>query len=168
MAKEYDISKTSGSCCRCGSEIAPGEALVATLCETDVDFVRVDYCPACWESAAENAADSILGVWRTRVPTPRQKRKLFVDDEVLVSFFERLADATEPAKVNFRFVLALVLMRKKLLVYDRMTKLPDGREEWQMHFKGSDEVHRVIDPHMDEEQVAEVSRQIGEILEAEI
>ena len=30
------------------------------------------------------------------------------------SFFERLVDTTEPAKLNFRFVLGLILMRKRL------------------------------------------------------
>ena len=33
----------------------------------------------------------------------------FVSNEVLVEFFTRLAGADEPAKINFRFVLALML-----------------------------------------------------------
>ena len=59
-------------------------------------------------------------------------------------------------------------MRKKLLVYDRMQREDDGGEIWQMHFKGSDQVHHVIDPKLDEDKIAEVSGQLGQILEGEL
>ena len=53
------------------------------------------------------------------MPSPQQtKKKLFVDDQVLCELFERLASATEAAKLNFRFVLGLILMRKRMIVYE--------------------------------------------------
>lgn len=169
MGKEYNISKTSGACCECGKAIGPGEQVVATVHELEEDFERRDFCPACWDAREQtDTGEGLIGVWRTVIPRPQEKRKLLVDDEVLVSFFERLAEAQEPAKVNFRYVLGLILMRKRLLVYDRMTQRDDGRDEWQMHLRGSDRVHKVIDPHMDPEEIAEVSRHVGEILETEL
>ena len=168
MAREYNISRIGGTCHQCGDEIPPGRELVATVRETDEDFQRQDYCPACWEASDGEQDASVLGVWRTRAPHPEAKRKLFVDDEVLIRFFERLADAREPAKIHFRYVLALVLMRKKLLVYDRMIARDDGWDEWQMHFRGDDTVHKVLDPHMDVDEIAAVSAHIGEILEADL
>ena len=67
-----------------------------------------------------------------------------------------------------RFVLALLLMRKKLLVYDRSCTGEDGAEVWTMHFKGSDQTYQVTDPHMDEEKISQVSQQLGQILEGEL
>ena len=167
MGKDYNISKFLGQCSVCGKEVAPGGELVATVCEGDEEFQRCDYCCECWESSPADGAE-VLGVWRTRVRSPREKKKLFVDNEMLMNLFCRLAEATEGQKVNFRFVLALVLMRKKLLVYDHMEKSADGTEIWMMHFKGSDEVHTVIDPHMDEDKIAAVSENLGQILEADL
>ena len=167
MSKDYNISKFLGQCSLCGREVAPGGELVATVREGDEEFLRRDYCPECWESSGAEGAE-VLGVWRTRVRRPQEKKKLFVDNEMLVNLFGRLAEATEGQKVNFRFVLALVLMRKKLLVYDRTEKSADGTEVWMMHFKGSDEVHKVIDPHMDEDKIAQVSENLGEILEGDL
>ena len=97
-----------------------------------------------------------------------EKKKLFVDDELLINFFERLEGAEGDLKLSFRFVLALVLMRKKLLIYDRMDRGEDGTETWEMHLKGNPRTHRVIDPRMDEEKIAEVSTQLGQILEGEL
>ncbi len=167
MAKEYDISKTAGRCAECDRELAPGEEFVATVIEAGDEFRRQDYCCTCWDARTRDET-ALFGVWRSHVPRPQEKKKLFVDDEVIAGFFERLDDAEEPAKINFRFVLALVLMRKKLLIYDRMRKEADGGEVWLMHFRGDEKTREVIDPHMDEEKIADVSRQLNQIMEVDV
>lgn len=164
MVKEYNFSKTGGQCTACQKDLKAGDEIVATLRETREDFCREDLCPACWQGREHQADSELVGFWHSRVPRTQAKKKTFVDDDLLMNFFQRLSATEEPAKVNFRFVLALVLMRKKLLVYDRFQKLPDGREVWEMHFKGDKDIHKVIDPRMDEAKIAEVSQHLDEIL----
>lgn len=168
MSKEYNISRPAAQCRKCEAKLAPAQELVATLRETDEQFIREDYCIGCWDDAAASQDKAIIGTWRTAVPEPEAKKKLFVDNDLLVNFFERLEGAAEPLKVSFRFVLALILMRKRLLVYDKLHKAPDGSETWQMHFKGSPRIHEVIDPKMDETKITETSEQLGQILEGEL
>jgi len=222
MAKEYNITKTSGRCVACQREMVPGEEFVATIRETapapvpavaeqaqgpaaakpagpktpgkagakpagksagkaksaaaaepqepEDQFAREDYCAACWAKADEQTrtSPSLFGVWHSRVPEPREKRRTFVDDDLLVNFFDRLEGAEEPAKVQFRFVLALILMRKRVLIYDRMDHQADGQEVWTMHLKGSESRCQVVDPHLEEDRIAEVSQQLGSILEGEL
>jgi len=168
MAKDYNISKTAGLCAACRKDLQAGEQFVATVRQEADEFLRADYCLACWGEGPRDSQADVVGVWRSRVPQPQEKRRLFVDNELLINFFERLDGAESTAKLCFRYVLALVLMRKKLLVYDRTERGDDGTEIWLMHFKGSEHVHRVIDPKMDEEKIAQVSRQLGQILEGEL
>jgi hypothetical protein len=172
MAKEYKITRTAGVCSQCGRQLQEQEEYVATVVDSadEEDFQRKDYCLGCWDESSQGEQDTtnLLGLWRARVPRPTEKKKLFVDDELLVNFFHRLDDSPESAKVHFRFVLALVLMRKKLLVYDRAEKQDDGQDVWMMHFKGSPQREQVVDPHMDEDKIAQVSHQLGEILEGEL
>ena len=47
-------------------------------------------------------------------------------------------------------------------------KQDDGVELWQMHFRGSNQMHQVIDPKMDEDKIAEVSEQLTQILNGEL
>ena len=168
MGKDYNISKHGGQCSRCEKALEPAAAIVTTIWEDDEDFLRKDFCAECWGSDAGEDGVKPFGVWHTKVPTPQEKKKLFIDDELLVNFFERLADEQEPARINFRFVLALVLMRKRLLIYDRSDTDADGEELWTMHLRGDDGKHMVVNPQMDEEQTAEVSEKLGEILEGEL
>lgn len=167
MAKEYNIARTSGTCVACERELAPGEEFVATVRETPDDLQREDYCLACWDGRDEPPDAARLGVWKSRVPQPREKKKVFVDDDLLVNFFHRLADAEDETKLGFRFVLTLVLMRKKILVYEGSTREGE-RDVWRMRIKGDDVIHEVVDPHLDEDRIAEVSAHLGTILEGEL
>lgn len=168
MEKDYEISRPNRLCCRCGTSFAAGQEFMAAVREDGEAFVREDCCLGCWEASGPADGPEVVGVWRARVPAPREKKHLFVDDAVLIEFLDRLAGSEEPARVSFRFVLTLVLMRKKLLVYDGSAKGRDGQDVWRMHLKGTDHAYEVIDPHMDEEKIAEVSRHLGEILEAQL
>ncbi len=165
MAREYDIAKASGTCARCGKELASGAEFLAVLSESPEGLRREDVCVSCWQAGGEGAAAGAFGVWRCRVPEPQQARRQLVDDEALMELFERLQDAEEPAKLNFRFVLALMLMRKKLLVYDGSRGDEDGSEVWTMHWKGQDARIRVIHPPLDEEKIAQAAQQLSAIFE---
>ena len=69
--------------------------------------------------------------------------------------------------MQFRFVLALILMRKRLLRYEQ-TLQEDGREYWQMRLLRDQTLHRVQNPQLTDEQVAGVSAQLGSILHGDM
>jgi hypothetical protein len=170
MAREYSISRIAAQCHSCGQELAPGSEFVATVREGAQELEREDFCTSCWEARPKEAgnAPELLAEWRSHVPQKQEKKKLLVDDDLLVQFFKRLGDSQEPSRQCFRFVLALVLMRKKVLIYDRLEKLDDGRDAWSMHFRQGAEPATVIDPHMDADAIARVSQQLGEVMEGEL
>jgi hypothetical protein len=160
----YEVSRPQGKCAVTGRAIDPDEKFMAALRETPTGFERLDVSLDAWRDFDKTG---LVASWQTTMPKPEQKKKVFVDDEVLCNLFERLADTTEPAKQNFRFVLGLILMRKRLLIYE--TTRRDGEKElWSMRFKGREETLDMLNPKLDEQQVAEVSTQLGEILNEEV
>ncbi|MHC4561496.1 MAG: hypothetical protein ACYS8X_01850 [Planctomycetota bacterium] len=165
MAKNYDIAKPAGVCCGSGKELAPGEEFMAALRQTPEQLVREDYSLEWWREHPCDGDADVLGVWRTRVPLPQEKKKLLIDNELLMNLFERLAGDEEPSRIRFRYVLTLILMRKKKLVYEGMTKDDSDRDLWRLRTRGSDQMHDVVDPHLDEDQIADVSDHLNEILE---
>jgi hypothetical protein len=86
---------------------------------------------------------------------------------MLMAFFERLENETEQEKINFRFVLALILMRKRFFKYDE-TKIEDGNEIWRLRVVGDKSFVEVVNPHLDEEQIEQLSSQLGEILHTDL
>jgi hypothetical protein len=160
----YEVARPRGLCVVCQKPVGPNQHLMAALRETPQGFERLDVCLDCWN--AFDKAD-LIGFWKTTMPLVEQKKKLFVDDEVLCQLFERLADATEPAKLNFRFVLGLILMRKRLILYES-SRNEGAAEIWQVRFKGKQDQMDLLNPRLDETQIMDVSNQLGEILNEEL
>ena len=170
MAKDFKIAKPVMSCAACQKDISEGEDIVAIVRIADDELIREDLHPACWAEPLDGKGSQdreILGVWRTTLPvTEQKKKKLLVDDALLINFFERLEGHEDTLKSSFRFVLALILMRKKLLTYEGLEKT-DGRDYWKIKLKGQEEISLVIDPGMDEDKIASVSESLNQIMEGD-
>jgi len=161
---EWEIDKPVGQCCGSGKKIKYGEEYFAALVEIEGGLQRRDFCADYWQGQKPN----VFCYWKTRLPHPDQKKQMFVDDEMLMTFFERLAEETEQERINFRFILTLILMRKRCLKYDS-SRIEDGSEIWRLRIVGSDKQFvEVINPHLDEEQIERLSSQLSQILQVEL
>jgi len=160
---EWEIDKPLGQCYGTAKKIGYGEEYFGALVETEEGLQRRDFCTDYWEKEKPD----VFCYWRTKLPRPGEKKQRFVDDGVLTTFFERLANETEQEKVNFRFVLALVLMRRRRLKYES-SELQGDKETWRLRITGDKEIVKVINPHLDDEQIEQLSSQMGQILQADL
>jgi len=182
-APAYDVDRPTGQCAFSTRQLEPGETYMATLVETDEPpegtksgsaatgpgFRRLDVSMEAWQQGQR--PDRLFGYWKTVVPEPNQKKNLFLDDDVLMNLFERLTDTDQPQRLAFRFVLCLILMRKRLLRYEGTTKRTNdaGEQEWWLLIpKGSSESVEVLNPQLDDPQIQQVTDQLSEILEADL
>ncbi len=200
-ATTYDIERPTGRCAFTDEPLAPGEAYMATLVDLDPEqqtsaeppksaaaalgFKRLDVSWRAWQEGKR--PERLFSHWKSVVPEPNQKRKIFVDDAVLMNLFRRLAEETQPQRVAFRFVVGLILMRKKFLRYDGTARRsvpneagePVRQDWWQVTPKldlsngpmgkwNEEDALEMLDPHLDDQQVEQVTQQLGEILEAEL
>jgi len=155
-------------------EGAPAETSPSTPSKPTAPYIRLDFCEACWAADKRPAAPaSVFCFWKTAIPVPQQKKKLLVDDAVLVEVFTRLGERQTPEDVRFRFVLALILMRKRLLKYEGIKEPASAGdnprpEVWKMQPRGGGEPTEVINPQLTTDQIAEVSQQLSSILAEEI
>lgn len=160
---DWEIKRPLGQCSGSGKKIEYDEEYFAALVETAEGLERRDFSVEYWEANKPQ----VYCYWRTKLPRPDQKKQIFIDDAMLMAFFERLAAETEQEKLNFRFVIGLILMRKRKLKYDS-SKTEDGKEIWWLRIAGEKEIVEVINPHLDEQQIQQLSSQLGNILQVEL
>lgn len=160
---EWEINKTLGKCWGTDEEFAVGENYYAALMETEEGFERRDYSVEYWQ---EHEVEAYC-FWKTKMADSEEKKQLFIDDEMLMAFFERLAEETAEEKLNFRFVLTLVLMRKRKLKYMHHV-MEEGREVWHMRVAGEGRMVTVVNPELTEDKIEELSSQIGQIMQVEL
>jgi len=163
MAQDWQVGHSTGRCSVTNRELTEGEEFYAVLFEDGESFRRADYSVESWTGPPEGSYCH----FKTRVPVKEKKKRLLVDDELLMNFFLRLDGDEDPARVRFRFVLALILMRKRLLRYDA-TQTADGLETWTMTTPKDHATHRIINPHLTDEQIEGVSEQVTLILHGDM
>jgi len=160
QAGSYSVARPLGRCSISDAEISVGQKFMAALRETPTGFERLDVALPAWPDFDKS---DLLAFWQATMPATEHKKQIFVDDETLMTVFDRLEGTQEPNKQSFRFVLGLVLMRKRLLAYEG-SRMEADREIWTVKARGRDERIEISNPKLDEQRVAEVTQQLGEIL----
>ncbi len=159
MPSDWNMPKRADACAGCGREFGVGETIQAFLYAVPAGYERRDFCTQCQPPESPLA----LGAWQTRRPEPVAAQVQRFDREAVFGFFERLEGATDPSHGQFRFVLALLLWRKKVLKLERATAA-DGREVWEFVAAGSGATYRVPRPELDEAQLENLSTQLERLL----
>jgi hypothetical protein len=169
ISTSWDIGRFTGQCAVTGDRLEPGTASIVALVEREDEpsapLCRMDFSEAGWNSGAR--PKGVIAFWKAIVPEPGEKKRGFVDDQTLLDLFERLGGDDRPHRVRFRFVLMLLLVRKRLLRVVG-TASEGGVETWQVLPKGAAEGELptgVVNPKLDEAAMKEVTDQLGEVLD---
>ncbi|MCC9641238.1 hypothetical protein LOC71_03055 [Rhodopirellula sp. JC740] len=109
MIGEYKINRTTRRCSVGDRPLEPGEVYYSVVTEADEDFKRVDIAADAWTGPPEDA----IGWWKNRVPRAEEKKREIAPPEVLVELLRSMAE--QPAAAKSRFLLALLLLRKRHL-----------------------------------------------------
>ena len=167
LDREYKISASSRLCQACARQFGVGDEYYSAVVEVEGEqvFARHDFCPDCWKPDAAE----YFSFWKTRVPEPEQPRRRgpqLVDLGRLMQLFEHLDDAQEDHALRFRYVLALVLMRKRRLKVVSSRRLAGGRgEELTLREPGTDRRHLVRAPSISDSEIRTVSDRLRDVLD---
>ena len=156
---DYEIHGPARTCAATGRELAPGDRFHAVLTEVNGQLVRTDYAAEAWPGAPADA----IAHWTGRVPASDKPRKPVINDDVLLGCFERLKESTEENGQNFRYVAALLLMRRKRFRFEDVARDQAGDVLILKDVKAG-AVHQVLDPRLSEEQTAAVQTELFRVL----
>ena len=143
---DWKFSRRRGACAACDRSFEDGERHVSTLRVTPEGLERGDVCRAWWDATPasargdecrracqERAEESEGGPtagedvfwWGTR-HFAEQKRTVQLDLESLERLFLQLEGTDELRLQELRYVLCLILMRKRRLKVERVLRTADG------------------------------------------
>lgn len=159
MARDWQMPRAGQHCAACAREFTPGETFRAVLYDHPQGFERRDFCLAC-ELPAEPVA---LADWRTQRPAPTEKRAAAFDFEAAYRFFTQCEDAERPELIRFRFLIALLLWRKKGLKFERALTV-GAREFWEFSTPATNERHRVCRPELADDELEVLGQQLESLL----
>lgn len=156
---EYQIQPNTRRCAVSGRELLPGEKFFSVLLEEEGKLVRRDYAAESWQQPPEGT----IAFWSGRVPAAEQGRKMRIDDDLLTDCLQRLEGQAEPAQVSFRYVVALLLMRRKRLRFEEAHTVA-GQEVLKLRCARSGTEYQVINPRLTEEEMLAVQDEVFKVL----
>lgn len=156
---DYQIQTTTRRCAITGEEFRKGERFYSVLLEEAGKFVRKDYSEKAWQGPPEGS----LGFWKTRCSDSATPRRPPIDDEMLMECLIRLEGDTEASKIAFRYVLALLLVRRKRLRLEDVVREQD-REALLLRCTRKGDRYRVTDPGLSDTELETVQDDIFQVL----
>lgn len=157
---DWNIVKNSGNCRKCEKTLPEEEVIYSCLFLDNTAFLRVDFCGDCWNNSSDI---SFFSFWKTRMPKKGEPRRRVVDNAAIMDLFLRLGGnerfRNEPWAKNMRYVLALFLMRKKLLKL-QVQGSDDMGEFMELYSREEDKLFKIHNPRLDEEEVTRLNDEI--------
>jgi len=166
---EWNFAKAKNACSVCQTAFVPEQRYYSALIQTPaVDGApggmdRQDFCTACFEA---KRPENIFYFWKAALPLedgekPHRPR---IDIEYVFEFFKRLEGDNGPQRVAFRYILALMLSRKKVVIFEGKKKDAAGNEVHLFREKRGGQIHQVVEPALSEDEITSVSAELGVLL----
>jgi hypothetical protein len=121
---EYQFRPIGKKCATTGTDLEPGSVCYSVLVERNGELQRLDYSKQGWKGPPEGA----LGVWKCFVPRPAEVKHEPLDTNALMRCFEQLTEEAIPERDGLRYILALLLVKKRRLRLEGSRV--DGDEEY--------------------------------------
>jgi hypothetical protein len=158
MTNDWEIRKRSDACTVTQRPFAEGEFFHTALYREKDGFRREDVCEEAWAGLPEEPRP--FSFWRSKfeLPPPPPPEPLAKQDaeSLLRRLIEEGADATR----NARYILALMLERKRVL-----KPMPSADGELLVYeHAATGETFLVPDPRLSLDQVPEVQREVSALL----
>jgi len=161
LTQEWNIQARALQCAVSGRPFEKGERVFSALYWRDGHYERVDLCADAWNARNENIAP--LSAWQIEFtpPPPPEPEALKKDDAE--SLLRRLVAENAPGTRNPRYILALMLERKKVLRQVERQRQESGSTLVYEHIP-SGEVWLIEDPGLKLSELSAVQDEVAHLL----
>jgi hypothetical protein len=160
---EYKLGRRNPECAGTGEPFVEGEEIVSAIFGTDEGFERRDY-----KAAAFEGVEGAYSFWRGRIPVKEEDAHV-LDFDLALDFFRKLVAENDPEQAGLRFLLGLLLGRKRRLKLKGFSRKGD-REVLNLVIRGDEEDEPVsVDvPELDAEAQAALQAELNRLFGIEV
>jgi hypothetical protein len=159
---DWDIQPRSSACNSCHKPFVDEQAYHTLLTLDAQGYRRRDLCPECFESAGR---DGVISYWQGeyRLPVPPAAEP--IQKETAETLLRKLVEDADPGKAGARYILAVMLERKRILKHRETVSQKVGADVLVYEHARTGESFTIPDPHLRLDQLQEVQAQIAMLLQ---
>ena len=158
---DYEVERCTRHCASSGRELTEGEEFYSVLVAEKRDVRRHDYAAEAWSGPP----DAALAWWKSRMPTREAKKGQLAPNEVLLQLFAELEQV--PEKADMRYVLALLLVRRRVLREEDVERDESGGEMLVLYSPREESTYRVAVVLPDRQRTDEIQADLARLLYAD-
>lgn len=164
MAEAWHIARSSRTCAASGAAIPPGEPFYSALLDADDTFERRDFTVEAWSGVDK---EPFFSYWKNKGGGGGKEDKAPpVDYDRLLAFFDSLEGSEEPPKRLFRYVLALVLARRRRLRLDDMGRSEAG-DRLVVYDRRSERTLEIVSPEATREDLQKAQEKLNQLFDVD-
>jgi hypothetical protein len=158
---DFEVQRCTRHCHVTGRELQPNETFFSVLVSEGTAVVRRDYASEAWQGPPDGA----LGWWKSHLPSPQSKRLHWAPNDVMLELLEELAD--QPDKLDMRYVLALLLVRRRVARLEEMERDEQGREVMVLYCPRRETTYHILSMTPSDERAREIQNELANLLFAD-
>jgi hypothetical protein len=157
---DYEVQRATRHCAATGRELAPGETFYSVLMAEGAELRRHDYSVGAWQGAPPEA----IAWWKSQIPDRNSGRVHWAPNDVMLHCFDELA--AQPERQDIRYMLALLLVRRRVMRLEESQPDQEGREVLVLYCPRRDATYkiRVVTPQ-DPRRIEEIQQELARLLE---
>ncbi|GJQ60606.1 MAG: hypothetical protein D8M57_13735 [Candidatus Scalindua sp. AMX11] len=157
---DWHVNKGAKNCSCCQKLFEEEEEYFSALYDNAVAYTRKDLCLNCWDMKHDG---DLFSYWKTKVQKKSEPVRQYANIEVFYDLFVRSESEDNASNKNFRYVLALYLMRKKVLTLKAINR-ENGDEFLVLQNSKEEKETRVLNPKLNQEGILAVKEEIGNLI----
>lgn len=165
LERQWKLSNRKSICSECERGFHEGDTFHTAIFWNDAEgeYQRKDFCEACWKAIEEDV--DAFSCWKSTYEPPSTdgKKKDAVQKEDAESLLKRLIEENDPASEKTRFILALMLERKKIFqqidAHDR-----NGQKLLIFKRRKTEEIYIVPDLDLKMDELVAIQTEVIEML----
>jgi hypothetical protein len=165
LSQEWNIQSRALQCAATGKPFEKGERIYSALYWREGQYARVDLCADAWKARNDNIEP--LSAWQTEFvpPPPAAPEALKKDDAE--GLLRRLMTENADSSRNARYILALMLERKKVVRQIERRRDEGGSVLVYEHIP-SGEVWLIEDPNLKLGELKTVQEEVAHLLAGDL
>ncbi|MBI1839360.1 MAG: hypothetical protein HYR88_00715 [Verrucomicrobia bacterium] len=163
---EWHIQSRSHACQSCGQEFRDHASYHTLLFDERQEYHRQDICLQCWETQYRDARDrkGFISHWQGVYEAPPASPPDPIQKDTAETLLRKLMERNDPVYLPATFILAVMLERKRLLRVKEQLR-QGARRIFIYEQPRTGDLFSIPDPDLQLDQLENVQRQVGDLLE---
>lgn len=156
---DYEIQSSTRHCAKSGRELLAGESYFSVIVPEGSGVKRLDYAADAWEGPPADA----IGWWKSTREQSESRGPHWAPGDVVLNFFDELEQ--HPENQDMRYVLALFLVRRRIMRLEETETNEQGQEELVLYCPRRETTYRVPVLVPSDSRIDEIQEQLARLIE---